>query len=141
MSIYLFELFKVNVAEYYLKCYHIGVTASKELNSLYLNKALDESTKQMIAITNKKIIGELKELLELSTPYNKESHMFNEYMKTVKNALNRDILVKRYICGMSWDAIGASVKTKSRSTIFKRHKECIEDYIKWRKKYADKNGN
>lgn len=141
MANYLFELFNVNIAKYYSKCYNIGVTASKELNTLYSHKALDEDSKRMIAITNKKIVGELRELLELSTPYNKEIRMFNGYLKTIENALNRDILVKRYICGMPWDTINASIKNKTRSTIFKRHKECIENYIIWREKYVDKNGN
>ena len=135
----LYGLYNTQAVQNYSRCYEMAVSASKQLKKLSENPNLAKEGKIAISKLNTKIVSDAKEILSVMGHNEKEKHCFCEYMKTLNDPLDRDILYKRYILGHSWDLVESSIK-KARSTIFKRHKRCMIEYLRWRDIYVS-NGN
>lgn len=132
---YLYKTLHLQVSNGYFNCIEYGKEALVSLSNTAKYPKTDIKTRSLVVELNIEIRKQLNIILESLRPCTEELKVFESFVTTLPME-SREVMNKRYICGMDWKTI-VQTSSKGRSSVYKIHSECIEKYMEWRNKYID----
>ena len=127
-ALYLYNAMQTRRINSLTKCLVLLQKLNKEITAIAGNKLVPEEVKHNCLKFHAEAVRSLDSELEIIKQINNEVTAFAGYIETLPDTFDKEIMVSRYFYGFQWSEIERLTK-KSESTVLRRHKKCIHDYM------------
>lgn len=127
-ALYLYNAMQTRRIESLTKCIDLGQQLNKEVSAIAGSSFVSDEVRHKCLQFHSEVVRSLDAELEVITQINTVVMAFAEYIETLPDTFDKEIMVSRYFHGYQWSEI-EKLTGKSESTVLRRHRKCIREYM------------